>query len=228
MSSYVIPENLDHVVARDIESAAERDSFFAHARRLRMGDQWALYAERSAAARRALNAGDFAAAIVDIAIATEILFDALLGWALWESGESVASAAATLRRPLKERLKSEMHPRFGGTWTLSSTPELAGWESAVARPRNRVVHRGYRPTEAEAQVALRAATDLNAFVVDRILTNAARYPQLALAVLGTDGLTARGRFTRRLKRAAAENGEFGTDALDQYSTWRELVDARSI
>lgn len=225
MSHYLITENMDHLVPRTLEDQHAVEAFFAFARRLRMRDPWALYSERQIASQRALSAGRFSDSIIEAAVAAEIAFDVLLGWALWENGETPSRAAASLGRPLKERLRSEMHPQFGGTWDLTSTPELAGWASSIAHLRNRIVHRGYRASEREANEAAAAADALASFLVARVCANVARYPNMAIAVLGAQKLKERGLYSRRVDQAFHAAGPTGDGPLIEYQGWRESADA---
>lgn len=85
----------------------------------------------SAARRRGeWSNGDFAAAVVDSAIAVEIMLDAALAGALWEYGATPQEAGPTLSRPLVDRVKTQMHPRFGRSWDLTATPALRACQHA--------------------------------------------------------------------------------------------------
>jgi hypothetical protein len=225
VSQYLITENLDHLVPRTLDDEHDISAFFVFARRLRSNDPWALYAERRAASRRAMLSGQFSDAIIESAVAAEIIFDVVLGWALWESGTTTMDAATPLKRPLMERLRSEMHPRLGGTWDLTNTPELSGWHSSIARLRNRIVHRGYRPSEREASEAVAAGDALASFLVARVTANVTKYPKMAISVLGAPGLKDRGLYSRRVDLAFRAAGPTGDIPLIEYQSWRESVDA---
>lgn len=224
VSQYLIAENMDHVVPRGLEDENEINTFFVFARRLRSGDPWALYAERRAACRRAMLSGRFADAIIEAAVAAEIIFDAILGWALWEAGSTTADAATLLKRPLVERLRCEMHPRLGGKWDLENGPELSRWHSSVAHLRNRIVHRGYLPSEGEASEAVEAGDALESFLVDRVVANVSKFPRMAIAVLGEAGLKRRGLYSRRIDLVFRAAGPTGDIPLVDYQRWRASVD----
>ena len=223
LSTYLL-DTIDHVVARELDGPGQIEVFRIMARRLRAGDAWALYAERRASARREWSNGDFAAAVVDSAVAVEIMLDAALAWALWEDGTTPQEAGPILARPLVDRVKTQMHPRFGGSWDLTATPALRAWHQDLAALRNRIVHRGRRPTEQQASAAVSAADGMSAFLTARLLDRLSRYPALALSVIGAYELRRLGRYTRKVDDAFQAAGQLGEGTLERYLDWREQAD----
>lgn len=92
------------------------------------------------------------------------------------------------------------------SWDLKATPELRAWHQDLAGLRNRIVHRGRRPTEKQASDAIAAADGMAALLTDRLLERLARYPALALAVIGAYELKRLGVYTRKVDAAFQDAG----------------------
>ncbi|MEE2061515.1 hypothetical protein [Rhodococcus artemisiae] len=195
--------------------------------RLRMGDPVMSFVERRVDARHELSVkGDFGGAIVQLAIACEVILDGLLGMVLWEGGVSDADAAVTFSADLTPRLKNEYAPRLGGNWALN-TGILASWFDNVAGMRNRVVHGGYRPTGAEARRANESVDALAKSISDRLSKNFKDYPKTAWLFLGKQGFEDRNCFTRRVREwIKAQPPNAVLDWLREYSEWRDKVNAQ--
>ncbi|WP_262849500.1 hypothetical protein [Mumia quercus] len=195
--------------------------------RLLIGSPFTLYAERrleSAIAHE--RDGMYAESVIQSAIAAEVLLDGVLGMLVWEEQRregisDVATAAQILSTPLAKRIRSAYHPRLGGTWSLADDGPLRRWYVDVAGLRNRVVHRGYRPTRSESAVSRGTLVTLEQFVCDRLAERCADYPRTALAILGADGLRRRERWNSdRFDVIGAL-----PDELRAYVEWRSEVDA---
>jgi hypothetical protein len=176
---------MDAWVARELSTPQQVRELDVMLTRLREGDPFALYAERRHRAQAALEGGDFSDAVVDAAIATEILLDAVLSFMLWEERAAPATTVAILGEPLATRVRTAYHPRIGGTWDVAREPVLKAWDEDVMLRRHRVVHRGIRPTEAEARKALGSAAALEEWVTDLVVAKRFTYLRTALMMVRT-------------------------------------------
>jgi hypothetical protein len=86
-----------------------------------------------------------------------------------------------------------------------------------------VVHRGYRPLQAEAEASFHAMNDLMEYVCDLLAQKRRRFPRTTLRFLGRDGLD---------RRNAWSDGIFGDDVIGyiedytrDYTAWRDKVDS---
>ncbi|MFF4268028.1 hypothetical protein [Streptomyces virginiae] len=131
---------------------------------------------RAAEARRAFRRdGDYRNAVVQAAMYAEIVLTSTLSLMLWEEqleAPSVEQAVAVFDFSrgggLATRVKTEYAPRLGGDWNRTLPGPVHDWTHAVAALRNRVVHRGYRPTYQETEAALAAADALLDFIKTRL------------------------------------------------------------
>ncbi len=175
--------------------------------------------------------GDYASSIVKSAQACEILLEGLLGLLLWEEGGDAPSAEGpieaavdALSKALLTRVRSEFHVRLGGRWDPTSDGPVGNWSRLIAGPRNRIVHRGYRPRAAEAGDALEAVNKLDSYVSDLIAAHAKQFPRTALMWVTESGLKERKRW--HLVRAFARHRpQIEPPWRDNYSAWRERVDS---
>ncbi|CAG7637403.1 hypothetical protein E143388_07891 [Rhodococcus opacus] len=195
--------------------------------RLRLGDRVMSFAERRVDARHELSVkGDFGSAVVQLAIACEVILDGLLGMVLWEGGANETEASVIFSTDITPRLKSEYAPRLGGNWALN-TGILGSWFDDVAGMRNRVVHGGYRPTGAEARRASESVEALAKSISDRLCDKFKDYPKTAWLFLGPTGFQDRNRFSRRVKEWIDSQPENAVlDWVREYSEWRERVNAQ--
>ncbi|KPI02418.1 hypothetical protein OV450_4668 [Actinobacteria bacterium OV450] len=126
---------------------------------------------------------------------------------------------------LATRVKTQYAPRLGGEWDPRRPGTLHDWTHAVAAVRNRVVHRGYRPTYRETETALAAADALLGFIKSRLAQRVARYPRTALLTLGEPGLRRLGGWSRA--SAYLDDPQQVPDLwFAEFTAWREAVDAR--
>ncbi|GGU14339.1 hypothetical protein [Streptomyces lateritius] len=205
----------------------------AHLHRFWDGSPMELAMERSTEARRAFRReGDYRNAVVQAAMFAEIVLTSTLALMLWEEQldtPSVDEAAAVFDFSrgggLATRVKTEYAPRLGGTWDSTRPGPIHDWAHAVAALRNRVVHRGYRPTHQETETALAAADALLVFIKTRLAQRVARYPRTALLTLGEPGLRRIGGWSRA--NAYLQNPQQVPDLwFAEFTAWREAVDRR--
>ncbi|RPA12484.1 hypothetical protein [Gordonia sp. OPL2] len=189
-------------------------------------DPLARYVEcRTDAGYALYGVGSFRDAVIHLGIACEVLFDGLLGMLMWEEGMSVDDAAEVFSGTITTRIKGEFHTRLGGTWRLDRG-ELGDWSTKVADVRNRVVHSGYRPTEAEAVAAEAAADSLRAFTAQRLSALGRKYPFTSVVYFGDQPVP---QGVPTLNRAARSWLEVNRGSLDakrrEHYAWREAVNA---
>ncbi|MDJ0454062.1 hypothetical protein [Gordonia amicalis] len=187
-------------------------------------DPLARYAECRTDAGYALHGvGSFRDTVIHLGIACEVLFDGLLGMLIWEEGTSVDEAAELFSGTITTRIKNEFHTRLGGTWRLDRG-ELGDWSTKVADVRNRVVHSGYRPSEAEALAAEAAADSLRDFAARRLAALGRKYPCTNVVFFGDQPVP---QGVPTLNRAARSWLEVNRDSLDakraEHNAWREAV-----
>ena len=194
--------------------------------RLTLGDPFTLYSERRLEARISQSRdGQYAESAIQSAIAAEVLLDGVLGMLLWEESlpsEGTDDASEVLSSDLARRIRTQFHPRLGGTWSLKSDGHIRQWYEKTAGLRNRVVHRGYRPHSEESEESLQTVYALERFICDLLAEKSNRYPRTALAILGAEGLRRRGKWN---------DIRFGSEAigpnmenLRRHATWRDRVD----
>ncbi len=226
-SLYLIPTNFEaEYLGKDWEHA-DQEALRALLFRLREGDPILLFAERLLIAKAEASAGEFGGAVLEAAIAAEILLDALLGLMLWEERPSEVVAAAVLAKSVSERLRSEYHGRLGGNWDQDGSGEIGAWRRNLANLRNRVVHAGYRPSEEEAMAAIGAAAALEEFVAERAVQARYRYWRTVLMFVGTPGLQRRGLWSRRMQDMLSASMEQPSEWHRTYAEWRMRVEAHT-
>ncbi|WP_140394458.1 hypothetical protein [Streptomyces recifensis] len=175
--------------------------------------------------------GDYANAVIHAALASEILLDSLLGLLLWEEQIEAPDFQAALivfdeskNGGLASRIKREYGPRLGGNWNPAANGPVRRWSEDLAYMRGRVVHRGYRPSRAEAEKAIAASDKLLEFVKARLALRAERYPRTCLMILGEPGLRRIGgwKWARKFLESTEEHP---LSWFSGYSTWRDTVDS---
>ncbi|MEU5599252.1 hypothetical protein [Streptomyces sp. NPDC020298] len=205
----------------------------AHLHRFWDGSPFELAMERSTEANRAFRyEGDYRNAVVQAAMFAEIVLTSTLAMMMWEEqldtptiDEAVAVFDFSRGGGLATRVKTEYAPRLGGTWDSTAPGPIHDWAHAVAALRNRVVHRGYRPTYQETETALAAADALLEFIKVRLAQRVTRYPRTALLTLGEPGLRRLGGWARA--NAYLKNSEQVPDLwFREFAAWREAVDQR--
>jgi hypothetical protein len=167
--------------------------------------------------------GDYRAAILATATASEVLLDTLLLHLLWVEGTAVEQTAALFdESALTARVKRQYSGRIGGRWDLSGNDPVSTWHAATAAMRNRVAHTGYEPSLDEARAAIQGTLGLEVHLMDLVCTPPRLRPfiKTALAITGIPGIEKRGRMTARIRELidATPQAE-----LDRFHDWRDQV-----
>jgi hypothetical protein len=201
--------------------------------RLWSGSPIEILMDRAVEARRNLfTEGDYANAVIQMALSSEVLLDSLLGVLVWEEQQGAEDIDAArrifddTRGGLAARVRREYAPRIGGTWDVSISGPVRNWSIHLAKLRGRIVHRGYRPSSDEAEAAMLAADGLLDFIKSRLASSARRFPRAALMFCGEPGLKRLGGW-----RAAQKHLQESTDPnswFSEYSAWRSRVDVASL
>ncbi|WP_162602194.1 hypothetical protein [Streptomyces sp. CS207] len=205
----------------------------AHLGRIWNGSPLELVMEHALVARQYLDQqGDYANSVIQAALSSEVLLDSLLGIMLWEEqiGSPGTRAAIDIFDEAKggglaSRIKREYAPRLGGNWNVVVAGPVRKWSEDLAHLRGRVVHRGYRPSRAEAERALEASDALLDFVKSRLAAKAKHYPRTCLMILGEPGLRRLGGW-KWVRLFLDATDEHPLRWFSDYSSWRDRVDAR--
>lgn len=221
---------LDHMnvstPAPDVLSEVAMQTYAQHLERLLAQNPFTLYAERRLESRIAHERdGQYAESAIQSAIAAEVLLDGLLGVLLWEEqrgNENVAEAVEIFSSSAATRVRSFYHPRLGGAWSIIEDGPIRRWFIETAGLRNRVVHRGYRPSRSESAASIDALGALEKHLCDLLAARSKRYPRAALAMLGADGLRRRDEWDDR-RFSSASIGDI-LDGMRGYRDWRSRVD----
>jgi hypothetical protein len=194
--------------------------------RMKRGDPTTIFAEHARTAWRAYwMEGDYAAAVVETHISTEVLLDAILLMMAWEEGTSPSEAAGWFDIGLSRRLRTFYPPRLGGDWNTRDPNSVIGeWARDVRDLRNQVVHRGYWPTEEEASRAVQTAEKVEDFVKGCLAAKRNKYPRTTLLVLGRPGLQRLGLYAGQIKKFAETVANKEPDWLESYGHWAQEVE----
>lgn len=231
-NSTVLPDGFMHLSSDNVQFGAltsqigsvDLDHVAVSLSRLRLGDPLMSFVERRIDARYEQRVkGNYGAAVLQLAIACEVILDALLGMVLWESGATDIEAAKIFSSDITPRLRNEYACRLGGNWALN-TGGLAGWNDNVAGLRNRVVHGGYKPTGGEVQRSQESVDALAKFVSDCLFMKTKIYPKTAWLFLGPDGYESRNGYSRRVREWIETQPESAVlDWIREYTEWRRKV-----
>ena len=166
-------------------------------------------------ARRAFNRyGDARSALINSALACEVLLDELLGSLLWEEGERPEDWSTYFdENPLLQRVRSNAYSgRLRGDWRLNVGGPIADWSNHIRSLRNRLLHTSYVPTAFEARSALESTVGLMGYLAGLLRDVTARYPRTAFMYGGEKlfSRTALGRHLRPLQRS------------DDEPSWKEV------
>lgn len=226
LSMYVISGSIpeDYMGADDLDADAV-SRFSVHLLRLRQGDPFSLCSERAHAARVAAERSDFGGTVLNAAVASEILLDATLSSMMWEERTDPETASRTLSRSVSQWLGSELPTRVGGNWAQNGNGPVAAWRHHIANVRNRVVHRGYRPSESESRSALDSFADLNKHLRVRLHETRLRFPRTTLMLLGEPGVERLGGWTKQMRERIRELDEDPDSWVGEHVAWRDEVDA---
>ena len=130
--------------------------------------------------------GDRRASLLFTATACEVLLDEVFAHLLWEEALTPQQGALLFDDSpwITGRVRRHFHARLGGDWSLDGNGPISAWSKDVVAVRNRVIHAGHEPTDAEVSDARGASLDLQTFVQHRLLERVAMYPRTAMATLG--------------------------------------------
>lgn len=169
--------------------------------------------------------GDYVDASLKVAAAAELLIKHTCWMLTWEAtfktNQDPQPSAANddkifTKRP-GELVGQVLAQRLKGSWESGTpTTPVGGWRESVARHRNKVIHRGHRPTEQEAYGAFDALMALEGHIMDRLAAQCRAYPLTALILVGPKALQQRGAWGKI--RAALRDVERGP-AVQEYVQW---------
>lgn len=169
--------------------------------------------------------GNTRLAALTVGVAGETLLTTLLLHLMWEDQRASAEAAQllTTKPNLTSRLQSEYHSRLGGRWNGSGP--VVHYAQSVVNLRNRVAHTAHEPTRDEMHAAFDGLAALEHYIGDLLANehNLNRYPRTAMAWMGEKGLSARGRWTRRMQQLTSDSAEPNWTVT--FARWRFFVDA---
>lgn len=182
------------------------------------------YVDRVVDAQHALRLGDTANAVILGQLGAEVFLDAVLGLLLWEEGSSPEDAATKeFATDLTPRVRNCFAPRLGGDWNLKGNGVVGDWKRQLYELRGRVIHGGYQPSRTETAQALEVLAKLEEFTKMRILQKKNQFPKVALIVLGPDGLSRRGGWSKTIREFAEQHAD--NNWLAEYNHWRDKVSA---
>jgi hypothetical protein len=152
---------------------------------------------------RAFNLrGDAADCVVSIQTAAESMMYDLLRGILVDLGKMSSEISKRVNADLSFRsvLTREIPPRLGGDWSLTDSNPVGRYWNSVYLLRNRVVHGGYAPTDAQASSALDLYFNLREYVSELLWRKSTRYPRTLLAKVGENGLVRRGWMSASMRK----------------------------
>lgn len=197
----------------------------------RNGHPVELYVDHKLAAQRATNAaGDYGTAILAAATAAEVLIKQTAWMLSYEASlapTDPAPGATTTdlgsKKP-SQLISGVLAQRLGGSWDSRDRSQPVGaWRHHIAQARNRLLHRGERPTAVEASDATWALRLLEEHIMNRLAAKATQYPRTAHSLLGDYGLTKRD-IIKRVEAALAQSGDSGPAFLSGYRAYVRVLD----
>lgn len=220
------PNVVDFGILADRIGTADMELLSHALGRTMVGDPLISILERRSDANFERAKGNFSNAVIQLAIACEIIFDSVLGLILWESGMTPEDAADIFSTDITPRIKNQYAVRLGGIWALDRGA-AGDWFDNVAGTRNRIVHAGYRATAADATAAGAASDALAKFVADRVCAKFRLFPKTAWIIAGRVGFETRNLFSRRVREwIGAQPPRAIHKWIRDYTTWREAVNAQ--
>lgn len=212
---------LPHDVAPEIMHPRDLAQLEWHMDCLRRAHPMARFWERMLPAYAAFDDGDFTGATLDAAIAVEMLIDATLALALWDSGVPADSAYKRKDRgSIVGKVRTRVASALGddpSLWDTEAATPASRWKRELADLRNHLVHDGYSAGRDDALRGVESAENLIAFVEGRVLEAVDRRPRAALMILGEPAIRRAGRWTPRVQAVA------GLDRLDDFHEWRSAA-----
>lgn len=168
--------------------------------------------------------GDTSTAVIEAQVACEGFLDQLLLLMAWEEGRSPEEVAVWFADGLAKRVRTHYGSRLGTNWdTANSATPVGKWHSRVYVVRNRVIHAGYVPTDAEAMDALEVAHELIDFMKERLLDRQTKYRRTMLLILGKPGLERRGAMTKKVREFIDTVARSEPDWIVTYRQWLDQV-----
>lgn len=170
---------------------------------------------------------DTASAVVNAAVSSEVLFNAVLQSMVWEEGDRDAQRVANwFRESLVKRLKTYYAPRLGGNWNMDDpSSALHSWKVNLQDCRNRVVHSGIIPSDSDARAALDAHHAAEEYLVNRLIEKRNAYPRTTLMLSGIQGLQRRDLFKGKIAVVANEAPPHNA-WLVELRTWMDEVESK--
>lgn len=147
------------------------------------------------ATNAARHDGDYVGAVLKSAAAAEVLLKHLAAMLIWEvtvrhgGGQKTDWASQSTLFPLNRKpsdlIGSVLSQALSGGWDSNSrTRPIGAWRFDIAQVRNRVIHRGHRPSAEEAHTAVEALDALRQFVGQRLAARAKQFPRTFYLVNG--------------------------------------------
>lgn len=186
------------------------------------------------AARTALREGDYVQSVLSTSAACEVLLKHTAAMLIWEAGTVQNRTPAWLPdatyNPLAQKpsqlIGTILSQGLGGNWSSQTpTTPVGAWREHVARTRNRVIHRGYRPTYDEGHAAIESMDRVTTFVADRLGERARDFPRTAVCLVTHAGLRRRGA-EKRVADILRDADAAGENWRADYQSWLETVDAQ--
>lgn len=138
------------------------------------GEPFFLFYELIQQAAAELMAHRAAPAAIAIGSAVEVVFSATIREAGRMIGEAEARTKSVLSLPLRNQVEHHLMRYAGVTVdTMDSTNPFGHWWTGGYNLRNRVVHEGYRPSQAEAEAAYGDAAEVVGAIRDGLRSSSA-------------------------------------------------------
>lgn len=115
-------------------------------------------------ARRHLRFGPYELAIILATTSFELFMNTVLRFLLWVEGVTPDEIEGVFKQPFLSRVKSQYHPRIGGTFGLKGTSPMANWYHRAHLTRNAILHAGARPPVEAARDAVDAVQEARIYV----------------------------------------------------------------
>ena len=173
--------------------------------------------------------GNYRVAVVQAALATEVLVSTVLACILWEqkfpatAGRGAIGEAVELLGKKPATLRAELGKLLGGNWDPKGASASGVWQRDGASLRNRVVHLGYDAERGEAGRAIASAVALDAFIRERLAARVSDYPRTAALLLGRPGLERLEANTRKVQEVI-ESADSEPDWVRSYLDWRQSLE----
>lgn len=170
--------------------------------------------------------GNYRAAAMTIGIAGEVLINTVHMVLLWEDRVEPDVAAAEFGpngTSHYRRILDAMPRLLGGSWQ-EGHGSIGRYLERVVRLRNRVAHRGYRPTLQQTRDSWDALLEMSKHVLLQLSDhrNLPRFGRAALMLCGNDFLAEHDRLTTRLRSLGNDTTE--PHWAHTFERWRHHLD----